>query len=318
MRVRRLFLAELLLAGACAPPVQVTPPPASAPPELVALAGASVLIGAGDIGDCTTTGDEGTAAIVDSVLVADSAAKVEDAVFTLGDNAYPVGSAANFNSCFTPTWGDTTRHIMGKIHPSPGNHEHETDRAAPYYRYFGKRAGDPDKGYYSYDVGQWHVAVLNSAIAIEAPFSAADRDAQEQWLKADLTDHATKCTLAYWHHPRFSSGYHGSDARLQSLWQILYDANVDLVLNGHDHDYERMLPMTPAGVLDTLRGITEIVVGTGGGGLRGYRNPPAGNSAVRIQGHFGVLKLTLGAGEYQRAFIDVTGRLWDLGGGRCH
>ncbi len=302
----------------CAQPVQTTPPPADAPPKLVALAGASVLIGAGDIADCASHGDEGTAAIVDSIIRADSAAHVKDGVFTLGDNAYPAGSIQNFNQCFTPSWGDPQKRIMKEIHPAPGNHEHETEEAAPYYLYFGTRAGKVEEGYYSYDIGEWHVVSLNSEIIVDPAFLPEERKAQEDWLRADLAAHRKACTLAYWHHPRFTSGYHGSDTRLRSLWQVLYDANVDLVLNGHDHDYERFLPMTPAGALDTLRGIAEIVVGTGGGELRGFRRSLAAHSVARIQGHFGVLKLTLGGGEYQRAFIDVTGRPWDVGGGKCH
>ena len=126
------------------------------------------------------------------------------------------------------------------------------------------------------------------------------------------------CTLAYWHHPRFSSGWHGSDPRLGPIWQILYDGGVDLILNGHDHDYERFLPQTPAGIVDSTRGIPEIIVGTGGGDLRGFRSIHAANSAARIQGHFGVLKVTLGAKEWRSAFLDVDGQVWDQTGGACH
>ncbi len=298
--------------------VQTTPPPAGASAKEVAISGASVLIGAGDIGDCTSTGDDLTAMIVDSVLKADSAAKVDDAVFSLGDNAYPNGSMQNFTECFTPTWGSPDRRIMKKIHPVPGNHEHETGAGAPYYRYFGAPAGDPHKGYYSYELGQWHIIALNSPIEMEPAFTFAERQAQQDWLTADLKSHGSKCTIAYWHHPRFTSGVHGDDVRLKTFWRILYDGGVDLVLNGHDHDYERFLPQSPAGMLDTLTGITEIVVGTGGGALRGFRSSADRNSVSRIQGHFGVLKLTLGAGEYRWAFIDTNGRLWDASGGKCH
>jgi hypothetical protein len=303
---------------ACPPAVQITPPPATASAKEVALAGASVLIGVGDIADCSSNGDEETAAIVDSVLKVDSAAKVEDAVITLGDNAYPVGSVANFAQCWDHSWGDPKLRIMKKIHPSAGNHEHETELAAPYYLYFKDKAGDSKKGYYSYDIGEWHVVVLNSAIAVEPIFTDAERRVQEDWLKKDLGDHKKPCTLAYWHHPRWSSGYHGSDPRAGPLWNILYDANADLILNGHDHHYERFRPMTPAGVVDTARGIAEIIAGTGGGELRGLRSRLAPNSVARIQGRFGVLKLTLGKGEYRSAFIDTQGRIWDSSGGKCH
>jgi Calcineurin-like phosphoesterase len=309
--------AVAMLPAACMP-VRPTPPPATATAEQVALSGASVVVGAGDIASCSSTGDEATALIVDSLLKADSVAHVTDAVFTLGDNAYPSGSARDFARCFTPTWGDSAKRIMKKIHPAPGNHEHETAHAAPYYLYFGARAGDSTKGYYSYDVGTWHVIVLNSSIVVDAGFPQAAVTAQEEWLRKDLTDHRRPCTMAYWHHPRFSSGWHGGENRLMPIWTILYDANVDVVLNGHDHDYERFAPLTPAGVLDTLRGITEFVVGTGGGDLRGFRATPSPLSRVRVEGYFGVLKLTLGAAEYQHAFFDVSGRHWDVGGGTCH
>ena len=124
--------------------------------------------------------------------------------------------------------------------------------------------------------------------------------------------------MAYWHHPRFSSGWHGTDPRLGAFWRILDAGGVDLILNGHDHDYERFLPQTPDGVADSVKGITEIIVGTGGGDLRGYQRAIAPHSAMRIQGHFGVLKLTLGAAEWRSAFLDVDGRLWDQTGGACH
>jgi hypothetical protein len=312
-----LFLALPVIPAICTP-VRVTPPPATASAREVALAGAAVLIGVGDIADCGSDGDEGTARIVDSVLKADSVAKVEDAVFTLGDNAYPVGSVANFAQCWGSSWGDPKKGIMGKIRPTPGNHEHETDMAAPYYLYFKERAGDPQKGYYSYDLGEWHVIALNSAIAVQPIFRDADRRAQEEWLRKDLADHPAKCTIAYWHHPRWSSGYHGNDSDMGPIMQILYDANADVVLVGHDHHYERFAPLNPAGVIDTARGITQILAGTGGGHLRGLRRGLARNSLVRIQGHFGVLKLTLGAGEYRHAFLDTQGRVWDTGGGKCH
>jgi hypothetical protein len=308
----------LVVALACKPPVQMTPPPAAATATQVALSGASVLIGAGDIAVCGTSGDEATARLVDSLLRADSAAKAHDEVFTLGDNAYPNGSASDFALCFTPSWGDSAKLIMKNIRPAPGNHEYQSSGAAPYTKYFGSRAGPSTKGYYSYDVGAWHAIVLNSEIMVNTGFSDAERQAQEDWLAQDLKGHHQACTLAYWHNPRFSSGWHGSDPRLAPFWRQLYDANVDLILNGHDHDYERFLPQSPEGIADSARGMTEIIVGTGGGDLRGYRNQIVSHSATRIQGHFGVLKVTLGAKEWRSAFLDVDGRLWDQTGGTCH
>ena len=307
-----------VVALACKPTAQLTPPPAGASAAEVALSGASVLIGAGDIAVCNSPGDEATAVLVDSVLRADSAAKVHDEVFTLGDNAYPSGSASDFALCFAPSWGDSAKLIMKNIRPAPGNHEYLSNGAAPYSKYFGSRAGPSTKGYYSYDVGAWHAIVLNSEIVVNTAFSDAERQAQEDWLTQDLKSHTQSCMLAYWHHPRFSSGWHGSDPRLAPFWRILYDGNVDLILNGHDHDYERFLPQTPEGTADSVAGLTEIIVGTGGGDLRGYRSTFASNSATRIEGHYGVLKVTLGAAEWRSAFLDVNGRLWDQTGGKCH
>lgn len=311
-------VAGVAVLTACKPPVHTTPPPADAPAEVVALTGASVMIGAGDIASCRSQGDELTAALVDSVLKADSAAIVENAVFTLGDNAYPEGSDRDFALCFTPSWGDSAKGIMKHIRPAPGNHEHAIFGAAPYYEYFGKRAGEPRKGYYSYTVGEWHVIVLNSEVVVNPVFTEAERKAQIDWLNDDLKFNTKKCTLAYWHNPRFSSGWHGSDRLLAGFWQLLYEANVDLILNGHDHNYERFKPMTPAGLVDSTKGIVELIAGTGGGELRGLRNPPAPNSAGRVQGHFGVIKLTLGKEEWRSAFLSVNGKVYDPSGGRCH
>jgi calcineurin-like phosphoesterase family protein len=317
-----LLSTVLLAVGlSCAPPVETTPPPADAPAAELALTGASVLIGTGDIGNCGNTGNQGakaTAKLMDSVLRADSAAKVHDEAFTLGDNAYPGGSVQDFAECFATTWGDSSKLIMKNIRPAVGNHEHTAGMAAPYYKYFGSHAGPSDKGYYSYTVGEWHAIVLNSEIVVNSGFTDTERAAQEEWLRQDLKSNQKLCTLAYWHHPRFSSGWHGSDSRLAPFWQILYEAGVDLVLNGHDHEYERFLPLTPQGVVDSTKGITQIVVGTGGGDLRGFRNPLAPHSAYRVQGHYGVLKLTLGAKAYQRAFLGVNGSIWDRGGAACH
>lgn len=305
------------LLGACQPHAQATPPPAEAPAELVALAGASIILAVGDIASCASNGDELTATLVDSVLKADSAANVQDAVLTLGDNAYPDGSARDFLTCFAPSWGDSNKRIMKEIRPTPGNHEHLSGMAAPYYAYFGDRAGSPNKGYYSYDLGEWHIIALNSEMIVNVGFTAEVRNAQLEWLDQDLKSNTKTCTLAYWHHPRWSSGWHGNDPRIDVFWQRLYNAGVDVILNGHDHEYERYLPQSPAGVLDSVKGMTQFVVGTGGGLLRGFtrRASPGG---FRLEGYYGVLKVTLGASEYQWAFLDTAGHLWDPGAGKCH
>lgn len=317
--MNRLATRSLLVCAAlvsCKPPVNLTPAGADAPAEEIAGTGASVMIGVGDIASCSSTGDEQTAVIVDSVLRADSVATVNDVVFTLGDNAYPDGSASNFLICFTESWGDSTKRIMGKIRPSVGNHEHLSLRAAPYYAYFGDKAGDPTKGYYAYNHGEWRVIVINSEIIINPTFSSAERQAQEAWLREELRINSKPCMVAYWHHPLFSSGHHGNDNRIRPIWDILAAGKVTLVLTGHDHHYERFFASTSAGVPDTVNGMVSFVVGTGGGELRGLRGVRT-NSASRVQGHFGVLKLSLGAGEYRSAFLDVSGRVWDPSGGKC-
>lgn len=309
--------ALLVIAISCKPSVDLTPAPAEASAELAALSGASVMIGAGDIGSCSSTGDEQTARLVDSVLRADSIADVDDVVFTLGDNAYPNANDRDFANCFRTSWGDSTKRIMQHIRPSPGNHEHRTERAAPYYRFFGERAGDPDKGYYAYDIGEWRVIVLNSEILVNGEFGPHDREAQQEWLEHELRSTRKKCTLAYWHHPRFSSGWHGSDIRLDTWWRTLYEAGVDVVLAGHDHHYERFYQLDPTGQIDTARGIASFVIGTGGIELRGIaRVQPF--SAARIVGRWGVLKLALGREEYRYAFLEPGGRVWDPGSGKCH
>ena len=314
----RLLAGLALVSLSCKPHVDITPAPATASAELAAITGASVIIAAGDIGSCESPGDEMTAMLVDSLLKADSAAGVEDVVATLGDNAYPNASDADFARCFRPSWGDSTKRIMQRIRPSPGNHEHYVERAAPYYRYFGRRAGNPGKGYYSYDLGEWHLIALNSEILVNSQFSPEDRREQEEWLIEDLRSNQRKrCTLAYWHHPRFSSGWHGSDVRMDNWWKILFRGGVDVVLNGHDHHYERFQPIDTTGQRDTTYGITQFVVGTGGIELRGIRAPISFSDA-RVVGRWGVLKLTLGREEYRYAFLEPGGRIWDPGGGRCH
>jgi len=297
--------------------VHITPPPAAAPAEQVAMSGASAMVGVGDIASCSQRLGVETAILVDSILRADSAAKVQAAVFTLGDNVYSSGTTEQFEKCFTPAWGDPKRRIMKSLHPTPGNHEYYTPNADPYYKYFGPAAGVVGKGYYSYDVAKWHIVVVNSELFVNSIFSDSARKEQLDWVTQDLKDHKALCTIAYWHHPRFSSGWHGNDARFNALWQILYNDGVDLVLNGHDHDYERFAPVNPAGILDSTKGIAEIVAGTGGEDLRGF-NTIVPNSVYRIEGRVGVLLLTLGDKEWRSAWVEVGGRVWDQAGGKCH
>ena len=316
--VKYSLLVLLVHGSGCFPPVRITPPSADASPEEVALSGASVLIGAGDIGVCDGTGDDSTAAIVDSVLRADSVAGVEHAVFTVGDNAYPSGSALQYERCFGTSWGDTAKRIMKSIRPALGNHEYQTPGASPHFAYFGERAGERGKGYYAYDIGEWRAIVLNSETGPFATFGNTNLPAQESWLRAELKDNPKKCTVAYFHRPLWASGIHGGHADMRRVFEVLHEGGVDLVLAGHEHHYERFAPMTPSGIVDTVGGITQIIIGTGGANLRGLRTPLVANSRSQIQGHHGVLKLTLGAGAWRSAFIDTRGNVWDRSGGTCH
>ncbi len=260
--------------------------------------GASVvLVGAGDIADCDA---EPTAALLDNI---------PGTVFTAGDNAYPNGSSSDYSNCYDPSWG---RH-KARTRPSPGNHDYQTSGATGYYKYFGAAAGPAGQGYYSYDLGAWHIVSLNSNVSMSAG------SAQETWLRADLAASTKRCTIAYWHHPRFSSGSnHGSSTQSAGVWQALYDAGAEIVISGHDHEYERFAPQTPSGAADPTGGIREFVVGTGGAGLYSFATPLP-NSEVRDDATFGVLKLTLSDGSYAWEFIPIAGDTFtDSGSGTCH
>jgi len=265
----------------------------------------AVLVGAGDIADCADlSGAEATAKLLDAI---------PGTVFTAGDNAYEEGTAEQFAKCYGPTWG---RH-KNRTRPSVGNHEFHSGGATPYFDYFGANAGDPKLGYYSYDLAAWHIIVLNSECAQVGGCNQGS--SEEKWLRAELKDHPAACTLAYWHKPLFSSGAkHGNDPEMKPFWDDLYAAHADVVINGHDHDYERFAPQTPEGNSDPKRGIREIVVGTGGKNHRPF-GPPRPNSEIRNADTFGVLKLTLRAGGYDWRFIPVAGKSFtDSGSGTCH
>ena len=204
-----------------------------------------------------------------------------------------------------------------RTRPAPGNHEFHAAGATPYFDYFGVAAGDAKTGYYSYELGSWHIIVLNSECKDVGGCDAGSP--QEKWLRADLATHPVACTLAYWHKPLFSSGSaHGNDLTVKALWDALYDANADVVVNGHDHDYERFAPQTPEGVDDPKRGIREFVVGTGGKNHRLFGTPKR-NSETRNADAFGVLKLTLRANGYDWQFVPEEGKTYtDSGSGNCH
>ncbi len=260
-----------------------------------------VLVGAGDIAGCSWDRDEKTAQLLDAIA---------GTVFTLGDNAYPDGSDQNYAGCYEPTWG---RH-KARTRPATGNHEYFTPAAAGYFSYFGPAAGEPGKGYYSYDVGEWHVIVLDSECDLVGGCDTSSP--QARWLQADLASSGRRCTVAMWHRPRFSSS--GGNSRLRDFWRILHDAGAELVLNGHNHYYERFAPQDPDGVADPERGIREFIAGTGGAGLSSF-GTTAPNSEVRNNTSHGVLKLVLGASGYEWEFLPIVGATFtDSGSGTCH
>jgi chitodextrinase len=253
---------------------------------------------AGDIaGD--GTGDTATALLLDSLGA--------NAVLTAGDNAYDDGSSAQYTQYYDPTWG---RH-KSLTHPTPGNHEYHTSGASGYFGYFGSRAGTAGQGWYSYDLGSWHLIALNSEVSHGAT------SAQVTWLKNDLAATGAPCVLAYWHKPRFTAGNYSDMSEFQPFWDALYAANAEVVVNGHDHNYQRYAPMTPTGVRDGARGIREFVAGTGGRshyGLRADSRREAGNDTS-----YGVLKLTLRTAGYDWQFIPEAGKTFtDSGSGSCH
>jgi len=261
------------------------------------------LVGAGDIAGCATDGYFATGALLDAI---------PGTVYTLGDNAYPSGDAKDY-ACYDQSWGRQ----KGRTRPAVGNHDYLTPGAAGYFDYFGPAAGDRDKGYYSYDLGAWHVVVLNSNCSDVAGGCGAG-SAQELWLEADLAAHPAPCTVAYLHHPLFSTGEHGGYTSVRGLWDTLYAGGVELVLNGHAHGYERFAPQRPDGQSDPAFGIREIVAGTGGQSHTVY-SAALPNTEVRNGDTFGVLKLTLSPGGYSWTFVPVAGATFtDRGQGSCH
>jgi 3',5'-cyclic AMP phosphodiesterase CpdA len=298
-RSDRLSLGLLtVIAGAAAAcgggstPVEPAPP---LPPEVVLVAG--------NIATCGSTNDEATAALLDNL---------GGTIFTLGDNAFPNGSIDAYQSCYDPSWG---RH-KSRTYATLGNHEYRDGNASPSFDYFGNRAGPRGLGYYSLELGNWHVIVLNvnDAVAFE------NGTAQDQWLQADLARNSKACTLVMWHNPRFfSSNTVGwtSNAFITTLWERLYGAGVDVVLNGHQHHYERFPPMTPTGTPDAASGIRQFNVGTGG---ESSEMPIAtAQHSEAISDAFGILQLTLEADRYSWEFVPtVPGQFNDSGSGTCH
>jgi hypothetical protein len=255
-----------------------------------------VILAAGDIADCNSSGDEATAELLDAN---------EGTILALGDNAYEDGTLQEFQQCYGPTWG---RH-KERTRPTPGNHEYHTPGAAGYFGYFGTAAGDPSKGYYGFDLGSWHIVSLNS----EQDTGATG--GQVAWLRADLAATTADCVLAYWHRPRWTSGNYVDQVDVAPLWDVLYDAGADVVLAGHDHNYQRYPRFGKAGV-PAENGIRSFVVGTGG-----RQRYPLVSDARREAGSdatWGVLRLTLHATSYDWQFLPVAGSSYtDVGSAAC-
>jgi acid phosphatase type 7 len=261
---------------------------------LQAEAASVVLVGAGDISTCDNSNDEATAKLLDNI---------SGTVFTAGDNAYPGGTYTQFTNCYHPTWG---RH-KSRTKPVPGNHEYNTSGAAGYFKYFSNTPS-----YYAYNLGDWRIYALNSEIDVSSTGT------QVKWLKNDLAANPKRCVLAYWHKPRWSSGSHyGSNSRYQTLWKTLYDAGAEVVISGHEHNYERFKEMNASGTASSP-GLREFVVGTGGASHYGFGSILS-TSQVRNSSTHGVLKLTLSSTSYSWKFVPVAGKTFtDSGTTNCH
>jgi len=262
----------------------------------------AILVGAGDIASCGSGGDEATAGLLD---------EIDGTVFTAGDNVYDRGTSAEFADCYDPTWGRLRERTL----PVPGNHDYETPGAAGYFGYFGAAAGDPAQGWYATDLGTWRIYALNSVCWAIGGCEAGS--AQERWLRADLEANPRLCALAIWHHPLFSSGKHGSDPVTRALWQVLDDAGAEIVVNGHDHDYERFGPQDETGTADPA-GIVEYVVGTGGRSHYAF-GTPIPNSLARDNTAFGVVRFELRPEGWSSTFVAAADESFtDAASGTCH
>ena len=270
-----------------------------------------VLVGAGDIASCKDlSGAEATARLIEST---------PGEVFAAGDLAYEKGTAEEFKNCYDKTWG----RFKNRTHPAPGNHEfYGAKDGSPYFDYWGAQPGEREKGYYSFDLGHWHIIALNTNCAAPGLGGCGAGSPQDLWLQKDLAEHAKSCVVAFGHHALYSSGVlksHAIHPELRQLWQDLYDAHADIIINGHEHSYERFAPQDPFGNLDKKNGVREFVVGTGG-----RNHDPLGfaiaNSEVRNADTYGVLKLTLAPSKYTWEFEPVPGEgtFGDSGESTCH
>jgi acid phosphatase type 7 len=329
MRITVYFLAILIFLSACSSPQTAAQPPLAASPifftgtatpelshtaspepslttpptaTITATAAATltptststptpaVLVGAGDVAVCGEPYDDATA---------DLLAGIDGTIFVAGDVVYDQGAQIEYERCFDPTWG----RFKERIRPAPGNHDYKSPGAQPYFDYFGSAAGEPGRGWYAYTLGDWRIIVLNSNCD---DVSCKDGSPQVEWLRQELAANSTRCSLAYFHHPRWSSGPAGSAGWMAPFWRVLYEGGVDVVIGAHDHHYERFAPQDPNGSLDLERGIRQFVVGTGGGYTR-FVGAPIENSEIIGQHVFGVLKLELFPERYSWEFIPIEG-----------
>jgi calcineurin-like phosphoesterase family protein len=268
------------------------PPP---PPET----GPWVLIGAGDIGWCGSPAPDLTAKLLEANPTA--------TVFTAGDNAYPNGNAGDFSACYNPYWG----RVKNRTKPTPGNHDYATAGASAYFDYFGDAAGPRGAGYYSFQRGPWLILMLNSEQEIRAG------SVQHEWLGEQLAANPTGCQMAIWHRPLFTSGKNGPNPDMRDMFRVIYELGVDVLINGHDHSYERFAPQDSTGRADPTKGVRQFVVGTGGAEL--YQRASTAANSEAFSSSYGVLKLTLTAGTYQWEFIPTAGSSFrDTGMGTCH
>lgn len=279
------------------------PPVAAQVPSAVESPTATILV-AGDIASCSWSKDRATARLLETS---------PGVVMTAGDNAYQTGTFKQFRDCYGPTWG----RFRERTRPALGNHDWATPGAAGYFRYFGDRAGPPGRGYYAFSAGTWRVyALVSDCPAVGGCRTGSD---QHRWLKAELGAHPQACVLAVWHQPRYSSGPHGTNSRTNDLLKLLYNAGAEVVINGHDHFYERFAKARPDGTADPAHGVRQFIVGTGGGPLYPLLKPFAPNSTVRNDSTHGVLRLTLEPDRYAWEFLPVQGETFtDDGAGACH
>jgi hypothetical protein len=290
-------------------PFYVLPPSTTAPPLPQPLRAAPILGAAGDIA-CRPDQAPNPLGCQQQATADVLAAGQPDAVAMLGDFQYDRGAPAEIPA-YDASWG----RLRDRTRPTIGNHEYLTGSGAPYFDYFGVAAGDRARPWYSYDLGTWHVVALDANCGLVPCLRGGE---QETWLRNDLAAHPNRCTLAYWHQPRFSSAQvTAENVSVQPLWEDLQAAGAEIVLTGHVHNYERFAPQSPTGQADP-RGIREFVVGTGGRDLNPLRRLRA-NSEAHTTDTFGVLFVTLRDGAYDWRFVAAAGSDFaDAGIGRCH